>query len=55
MDDYFESETMSGEEQRVEPGDERSTAIETARSWELSYLEDEPLGPIRAATTLLVS
>src|SRR5947209_2570512 len=34
---------MSGEEQRVEPGDERSTAIETARSWELSYLEDEPL------------
>ena len=43
MDDYFESETMYGEEQRVEPGDERSAAIETARSWELAYLEDEPL------------
>jgi hypothetical protein len=43
VDDYFESETMFGEEQRVEPGDERSAAIETARSWELAYLEDEPL------------
>ena len=43
MDDYYESETMWGEEQRVEPGDERSAAIETARSWELPYLDDEPL------------
>jgi hypothetical protein len=55
VDEYFESETMHGEqhravpetmygeEQRVEPGDERSAAIETARSWELPYLEDEPL------------
>ena len=43
MDDYFESETMYGEEQRVEPGDERSAAIETARSWEIPYLDDEAL------------
>jgi hypothetical protein len=41
VEDYFESETMFGEEQRVEPGDERSAAIETARSWELPYLGDE--------------
>src|SRR6059058_4758329 len=34
---------MYGEEQRVEPGDERTAAIETARSWELPYLEDEPI------------
>src|SRR5262245_34444819 len=38
-----EPQTMYGQEQRVEPGDERSAAIETARSWELPYLEDEPL------------
>ncbi len=43
MDDYFESETVFGNEQRVEPGDERSAAIETARSWELPYLDDEAL------------
>ena len=43
MDDYFESETTYDAEQRVEPGDERSAAIETARSWELAYLDDEPL------------
>jgi len=43
VDDYFESETMYGEEQRVEPGDERSAAIETARSWEIPYLDDEAL------------
>ena len=44
MDDYyFESETTFDDEQRVEPGDERSTAIATARSWELPYLDDEPL------------
>ena len=43
MDEYFESETMYGEEQRVEPGDERSAAFETARSWELPCLEDQPL------------
>jgi hypothetical protein len=43
VDDYFESETTYGEEQRVEPGDERSAAIETAQSWELPYLGDEAL------------
>ena len=43
MDDYFESETVYGDEQRVEPGDERSAAIETARSWEFPYLDDEAL------------
>jgi hypothetical protein len=42
VDDYFETETY-GDEQRVEPGDERSAAIETARSWELPYLDDEAL------------
>lgn len=42
---YFESETEPTfeDEQRVEPGDERSAAITTARSWELPYLDDEPL------------
>ncbi|HEY5694107.1 MAG TPA: hypothetical protein VIR14_06325 [Gaiellaceae bacterium] len=43
MDDYFESETTYDDEQRVEPGDERSAAIATARSWELPYLDDEPI------------
>jgi hypothetical protein len=43
LDDYYESETMWGEEQRVEPGDERSAAIETARSWELPYLDEDSL------------
>jgi hypothetical protein len=43
VDDYYERETMWGEEQRVEPGDERSAAIETARSWELRYLDEEAL------------
>ena len=46
MDDhYFESktETTFDDAQRVEPGDERSVAIATARSWELPYLDDEPL------------
>jgi hypothetical protein len=43
VDDYYESETMWGEEQRVEPGNERSAAIETARSWELPYLDEEAL------------
>jgi hypothetical protein len=42
-DYYFESETTFDDEQRVEPGDERSAAIATARSWELPYLDDEPL------------
>jgi hypothetical protein len=41
VDDYFESDTMYGNEQRVEPGDERTAALETARSWELRYLEDD--------------
>jgi len=46
---YFEHETQTetettfDDEQRVEPSDERSDAIETARSWELPYLDDEPL------------
>ena len=46
MDDhYFESktETTFDDAQRVEPGDERSVAIATARSWELPYLDDEPV------------
>jgi Type II secretion system (T2SS), protein E, N-terminal domain len=43
VDDYFETEMTFDEEQRVEPGDERSAAIATARSWELPYLDDEPL------------
>jgi hypothetical protein len=43
VDDYFESDTMYGDEQRVEPGDERTAALETARSWELRYLEDDAL------------
>ena len=43
MDEYFESDTIFGETQRVEPGDERSAAVETARSWELPYLDDEAL------------
>jgi hypothetical protein len=43
VDDYFESDTMYDEEPRTEPGDERSAAIATARSWELPYLDDEPL------------
>ncbi|HKN64249.1 MAG TPA: hypothetical protein VJV76_07970 [Gaiellaceae bacterium] len=46
MDDYYfehETETTFDDEQRVEPGDERSAAIATARSWELPYLDDEPL------------
>ena len=43
MDDYYENETTFDDEQRVEPGDERSAAIATARSWELPYLDDEPI------------
>src|SRR5581483_2858794 len=43
VDEYFESETRFGDDQRVEPGDERSEAIETARSWELPYLGDDAL------------
>ena len=43
MDDYFDSEMTFDEEQRVEPGDERSAAIAIAYSWELAYLDDEPL------------
>ena len=38
MENYYfenENETTFGDEQRVEPGDERSAAITTARSWEL--------------------
>ena len=46
MDDYYfesEHETAFDDEQRVEPGDERSDAIATARSWEFPYLGDEAL------------
>lgn len=44
MDDYyFDTTETFDEEQRVEPADERSAALETARSWELAYLDDEPL------------
>jgi hypothetical protein len=46
VDDYYfehETETTFNDEQRVEPGDEHSAAIATARSWELPYLDDEPL------------
>ena len=43
MDDYYDSEMTFDDEQRVEPGDERSAAIATAQSWELPYLDDEPL------------
>jgi len=42
-DYYFESETTLDHEPRVEPGDERSSAIATAHSWELPYLDDQPL------------
>ena len=44
MDDYyFETEMTYDDEHRVEPGDERTAAIETARGWELPYIDDEPL------------
>ena len=43
MDEYFDNDMMFDEEQRLEPGDERSAAIATARSWELPYLDEEPL------------
>jgi len=43
VDDYYESDTIYDEEPRVEPGDERRAALDTARSWELPYLDDEPL------------
>lgn len=46
MDDYYfesETDTTFDDEQRVEPGDEHSAALATARSWELPYLDDEPV------------
>jgi Type II secretion system (T2SS), protein E, N-terminal domain len=43
VDDYFESNTIYGDDQRVEPGDERTAALETSRNWELRYLEDDAL------------
>ncbi|HZT54229.1 MAG TPA: hypothetical protein VE995_07585 [Gaiellaceae bacterium] len=43
MNDYFDSGTGFGEQPRLAPGDERSRARETARSWDLPYLDDEPL------------
>jgi hypothetical protein len=41
--DYFESDTTVDYEQQVEPGDEHSAAMDTARAWELRYLDDAPL------------
>jgi Type II secretion system (T2SS), protein E, N-terminal domain len=41
VDEYFESETMFNDEQRVEPGGEHTAARETAQSWDLRYLDDE--------------
>jgi Type II secretion system (T2SS), protein E, N-terminal domain len=43
VNEYFDSEMTFDEEQRVEPSDERTAAIATAYSWELPYLDDEPL------------
>jgi hypothetical protein len=46
MDDYYfegETKTTLDDTEGVEPGDERSAAIATARSWELPYLDDEPV------------
>jgi len=43
VDDYFETETTYDDQPRVEPGDERTETIETARSWDLPYLGDEAL------------
>jgi hypothetical protein len=42
VDEYFDNE-MTFNEQRVEPADERNVALSTAYSWELPYLDDEPL------------
>jgi hypothetical protein len=43
-DYYFESQNETTfDDGNLEPGDERSAAIATARSWELPYLDDEPL------------
>jgi hypothetical protein len=42
VDEYFDNE-MTFDEQRVEPADERNVALSTAYSWELPYLDDEPL------------
>jgi hypothetical protein len=42
-DYYFENETTFGDGQRVAPADEREAAIATARSWELRYLDEDPL------------
>jgi hypothetical protein len=43
VDDYFESETIFSDSPRIVPGDERSAAIEIARSWELPYLDEDGL------------
>jgi hypothetical protein len=46
VDDYYferKSEATFDHDNRVEPGDERSAAIATAHSWELPFLDDEPL------------
>ena len=43
MDYYFESDTTFDYEQQVEPSDEHSAAMDTARGWELRYLDDGPL------------
>jgi hypothetical protein len=53
VDDYFDSDTMFDDssfgdstfdgEQRTEPSDELTAAIDTARDWEFPYLDDEHL------------
>lgn len=43
MDYYFESDTTFDYEHEVEHGDEHGAAMETARGWELRYLDDAPL------------
>jgi hypothetical protein len=43
VDYYFESDTTLDFEHQLEPGDEHGAAMETARGWELRYLDDAPL------------
>ena len=43
MDYYFESDTTVDYDHQVEPNDEHNAAMDTARGWELRYLDDAPL------------
>jgi len=43
VDYYFESDTTLDYEHPLEQSDEHSAAMETARGWELRYLDDAPL------------